>query len=204
MPGAKPGPPMPSRPLGVAYLRDSGRPAQVVELFLDLCCPFSKKMFNTLVGGGVISKMADVDFVFMPVVQPWHPQSTLMHEAALAVREVAGPQKFWEFCEALFAKQENFFDDAVADKSRSQIYAELLEIAASVGVQTADVGALLALKGSGNAGNGVTQEIKWATKLHRVRGVHVTPTVFLNGLEAGAISSGWSAEEFVSYLTPES
>ncbi len=29
----------------------------------------------------------------------------------------------------------------------------------------------------------VTQHLKWATKFHRVRGVHVTPTVFVNGLE---------------------
>ena len=29
----------------------------------------------------------------------------------------------------------------------------------------------------------VTQHLKWATKFHRQRGVHVTPTVFVNGLE---------------------
>jgi len=45
----------------------------------------------------------------------------------------------------------------------------------------------------GNAGNAMTQHIKWACKYHRGRGVHVTPTVHVNGLEAGIVSSGAAA-----------
>ena len=33
----------------------------------------------------------------------------------------------------------------------------------------------------------VTQHLKWAVKFHRVRGVHVTPTVFVNGLEVRVV-----------------
>ena len=32
--------------------------------------------------------------------------------------------------------------------------------------------------------------------------VHVTPTVFVNGLEAGVVSSGWSAAEWQKFLQP--
>ena len=45
-----------------------------------------------------------------------------------------------------------------------------------------------------------TQALKWATKLHRVRGVHVTPTVHVNGLEAGIVSSGWTGEQWLKFL----
>eukprot|EP00929_Paragymnodinium_shiwhaense_P115142 TRINITY_DN83815_c0_g1_i1.p1 TRINITY_DN83815_c0_g1~~TRINITY_DN83815_c0_g1_i1.p1 ORF type:complete len:265 (+),score=63.68 TRINITY_DN83815_c0_g1_i1:69-863(+) len=201
---AKPGPPMPPQPVGVTYPKStSGGVKKVVEMFLDLCCPYSKKMFLTITKE-VAAKATDVDFVFMPVPQPWHPQSTLMHEAALAVREIAGPQKFWEYCDAVFAKQESFFDDAVVDKTRGQIYADLAAIAGSIGVDSAEVLAKLAYKQpTGNSGTLQTQALKWAVKLHRTRGVHVTPTVFLNGLEAGVISSGWSASEWMDYLKDE-
>lgn len=44
--------------------------------------------------------------------------------------------------------------------------------------------------------NKIKQEIKWSVKYHRARSVHVTPTVFLNGLEAPDISSGWTNAEW--------
>jgi len=42
----------------------------------------------------------------------------------------------------------------------------------------------------------LSQEFKWSVKYHRARSVHVTPTVFLNGLEAPDISSGWGLGEW--------
>eukprot|EP00747_Dinoflagellata_sp_TGD_P217869 gnl/TRDRNA2_/TRDRNA2_90207_c1_seq1.p1 gnl/TRDRNA2_/TRDRNA2_90207_c1~~gnl/TRDRNA2_/TRDRNA2_90207_c1_seq1.p1 ORF type:complete len:150 (+),score=32.29 gnl/TRDRNA2_/TRDRNA2_90207_c1_seq1:47-451(+) len=123
-----------------------------------------------------------------------------MHEAALAVLEVAGTKKFWEYATALFAKQEHFFDSAVYDKTRKQIYEELAEIAGTVGVEAGSVMEKLKLTSDGNAGNAVTQRMKWATKFHRARSVHVTPTVFFDGLEAGVISSGWTPQEWQDFL----
>lgn len=38
--------------------------------------------------------------------------------------------------------------------------------------------------------------MKFAVKYHRVRSIHVTPTVLLNGIEAPDISSGWSSSEW--------
>ena len=43
---------------------------------------------------------------------------------------------------------------------------------------------------------------RWAVKFHRVRSVHVTPTVFVNGLEAGVVSSGWGGAEWQRFLQP--
>lgn len=192
------GPPLPSRPLGVARPGPPG--ALRIELFLDVCCPFSRKVFETITTSVAPKYEGRVSFVIHSVVQPWHAQSSYMHEASLAVLEVAGPGKFWDYAGALFSSQERFFDDAVYNKSRKQIYDELAAVASSVGVDAAAVLDRLQLSGPGNAGNAVTQRLKWATKLHRISGVHVTPTVFLNGLEAGIVSSGWSPEQWRNFL----
>ncbi|CAE8646844.1 unnamed protein product [Polarella glacialis] len=189
---------MPSVPVGVA--RPGGQKASVtVELFLDLCCPYSNKMFKTISEHVAPNYEGEVKFVFHSVAQPWHAQSCYMHEASLAVLDSAGPQKFWDFAGALFGKQEEFFDDMVMDKTRNELYSELAKVAEEVGVAPAEVLNRLQLK-PGNAGSAVTQRFKWATKLHRSRGVHVTPTVHLNGLEAGVVGSGWSPEEWQSFL----
>mmetsp|Transcript_76963 Transcript_76963/g.220448 ORF Transcript_76963/g.220448 Transcript_76963/m.220448 type:complete len:309 (+) Transcript_76963:60-986(+) len=192
------GPPMPSVPLGVA--RPGGGDLVRVELFLDLCCPFSAKLFKTVSTLVAPQYEGKVTFVVHSVAQPWHAQSSYMHEASLAVLDVAGADKFWEFSGEVFAQQSRFFDDMVYDKTRNDIYKELAEIAASVGVDSASVLERLRPAGAGNAGNAVTQRLKWATKLHRTRGVHVTPTVHLNFLEAGIVSSGWSADEWNNFL----
>eukprot|EP00615_Pteridomonas_danica_P011575 CAMPEP_0114354840 /NCGR_PEP_ID=MMETSP0101-20121206/19776_1 /TAXON_ID=38822 ORGANISM="Pteridomonas danica, Strain PT" /NCGR_SAMPLE_ID=MMETSP0101 /ASSEMBLY_ACC=CAM_ASM_000211 /LENGTH=166 /DNA_ID=CAMNT_0001496499 /DNA_START=64 /DNA_END=564 /DNA_ORIENTATION=- len=138
---------------------------------------------------------SNVDMLFQNVPQPWHAQSSYMHEVALAVKLV-DESKFYPACQAIFAKQEDFFDSNCMDKTRMQIYDELIAIVASVGVDPALVKAQVELKGDGNAGNECTLLMKFAVKYHRVRSIHVTPTVLLNGIEAPDVGSGWTAEQW--------
>ena len=71
-----------------------------LEVFLDYTCPFSAKQFNTLYNTVVpmIRENQDwsagLEVIFRQQVQPWHPSSTLTHEAALAVLKLA-PANFW-------------------------------------------------------------------------------------------------------------
>lgn len=51
-----------------------------------------------------------------------------------------------------------------------------------------------------NTGSGLFQDVKWYTKHHRKRGMHVTPTVIVNGLEDEAISSGWDTPQWMEHL----
>lgn len=194
------GPPMPSTPLGVK--RPGGGSDILVELFLDLCCPFSKKLFETVANNVAPHYEGTVSFVVHSVVQPWHAQSSYMHEASLAVLDMSGPAAFWKFLRHVFARQEEFFDDAVYEMSRRDIYALLADVAHAAEI-VAEPSALLSrleLTGPGNAGNSATQRLKWATKLHRTRGVHVTPTVYVNSLEAGIVGSGWTDKEWFNFL----
>lgn len=192
-------PPLPRFPVGTP-INAAASPQARVELFLDLCCPFSKKMFavvlDQLCPALEAEKPGQVQFVVQNVPQPWHPQSAYMHEASFAAKHVA-PESFGAYCKAVFDNLDSFVDGPTMHKSRVQIYDDLADIAGSVGIDRAAFLAELAIDGSGNK---TTQEMKFAVKYHRARGVHVTPTVHLNGLEAPQISSSATLDDWKAFL----
>lgn len=118
--------------------------------------------------------------IFRQQIQPWHPSSTLTHEAGYAVLKLS-PDKFYEFSEKLFERQTEFFDVNVVNETRNATYRRLAKIAAEVGVDEAKVYGLLEISdkpgedGSLNSGNGVTDAVKLQVKANRLVGVHVTP-----------------------------
>ena len=80
--------PLPTVPIGIK-ITNSLAPAVVVELFQDVCCPYSKKMFDTVYQSliPILHKEAligNVQFLWQSVPQPWHAQSCCMHEAIMA------------------------------------------------------------------------------------------------------------------------
>lgn len=89
--------------------------------------------------GGVIDAIeasplkGKVKFVWFNLIQPWHPQSTMLHEASLAVKKLDAT-KFDAFCGLLFDRQPEFVDKVTFDKSRKQIIQELAAIGAEAGV----------------------------------------------------------------------
>ncbi|KAI2641084.1 thioredoxin-like protein [Xylaria nigripes] len=185
--------------------------SHTIELFLDYVCPFSAKQFNTIYN--VVTplirsnpKWANVQFIFRQHIQPWHPSSTLVHEAAVAVLQVA-PDKFWPFSEALFKNQTSYFDISVVNETRNQTYRRLAKLAATVGLDEAAVYDRLAIPdkpaddGALNVGNKVTNDLKVLVKMNRLVGVHVSPTVIFNGVVANEISSSWTKEQWEEFLT---
>ncbi|KAH6609429.1 hypothetical protein Trco_002775 [Trichoderma cornu-damae] len=181
------------------------------ELYVDYCCPFSGRIFNTLttqVFPAIRENPAwagSLAVVFRQQVQPWHPSSTLMHEAGLAVLRLA-PEKFWAFSGELFAAQKDFFDINVVNETRNQTYRRLAKVAAKVGVSDEEVYKLLAIPEKGgddgalNTGNAVTNDLKVVTKMNRLVGVHVTPTVVFDGVVQDT-SSGWTLEQWKEFFT---
>ena len=180
-----------------------------IELYLDYVCPFSAKMFNTLYSK-VLPELpkkhpSKVQFLFRQQIQPWHPSSTLVHEAGAAVLRLA-PDKFWPFSAALFEHQKEFFDVNVLEEARNDTYRRLAKLAAGVGLDEGKVFDLLKISdkpgedGSLNVGNQVTEDLKLMVKANRRTGVHVTPTVLFNGIEEGSISSGFTGEQWEVWL----
>ncbi|KAI4907478.1 hypothetical protein J4E90_009507 [Alternaria incomplexa] len=181
-----------------------------LELYLDYVCPFSAKMFKTIyetpLRKTLLEKYSDrVVTIFRQQIQPWHPSSTLVHEAAYAVQKVDS-SKFWDFSQKLFAQQKDFFDVSLVNETRNATYKRLAKIAGSVGVDEAKVYGLLEISdkpgedGALNSGNGVTDDVKVQVKANRLTGVHVTPTVVFDGVVNNEISSSWTAEQWEEWL----
>ncbi|KAI7883352.1 hypothetical protein K492DRAFT_229641 [Lichtheimia hyalospora FSU 10163] len=175
-----------------------------LEIYLDYVCPFSAKIYKRIreqvwpyVEQNYSGKL---QLIFRQQVQPWHATSTLVHEAALAVEKV-DPSKFFPFSDALFDKQNQFFDEAVENKTRHQLVTEVAEIAATVGVPADKIISLLS-PGSEvkNIGNAVTNDLKLCIKIGRQNGIHVSPTVLFDGLQDNSVSSGWDLDQWKSYF----
>lgn len=159
------------------------------NVVLDYVCPFSKKQFDTVyaeVFPILKSQYPDkLQVIFRQQIQPWHPSSTLVHEAGVAVLQT-NPDKFWDFSKALFAKQTEYFDANVVNETRNDTYKRLAKLAASVGLNEKDIYSRLEISdkpdkdGGLNGGNAVTNDIKLLVKAQRLQGVHVTPTVMFN------------------------
>ncbi|SCU97505.1 LADA_0H06634g1_1 [Lachancea dasiensis] len=189
----------------------SAAKGNVVELYLDYCCPFSRKLYVKWVKDviPVIEKKLDKKFEFklLQVAQPWHPSSILMHEAALAVAQTE-PARFQDFSMALFEKQRTWFDENCFNKTRREIYEELASLAGEVGASpdqilralTIDEHKLDEQGQATNTGNKVTKDLKYFTRYHRQNGVHMTPTVAVNGIILGTIGSGNAPEEVMELL----
>ena len=200
------GPPLPSVELG--RVLPGGESAKLtLAAWLDYACPFSAEAFNTLVNEVGPHYGKDVKIVLYHQVQPWHPQSTMLHEAAVAVHQLKGDSAFYTFSTALMAKQTNFFDANTYDKSRIDVYKELAKLAAdsveglSEELVMEKLNRVVATDGSLNTGNATTQEIKFHVKLGRQTGIHVSPTTTLNGMVCDT-SSGWTLEQWKEFLGP--
>ena len=136
-------------------------------------------MFKT-VYGAVLPKTKgkpyenQVQFLFRQQVQPWHPSSTLVHEAGVGVLRLA-PDKFWDFSEKLFEAQKDYFDVNVVNEGRNQTYKRLAKLGASAGIEEAKLFGLLHVSdkpgsdGSLNVGNEVTNDLKVLIKVESLQ-----------------------------------
>lgn len=96
----------------------------------------------------------------------------------------------------------SYFDEALEKKTRREVAEQLAKLAQNVDVSSERVLELLA-NGTGeakNAGNQVTNDLKLCIRLGRQNGIHVSPTVLLNGIKDDSISSGWELDQWKEYL----
>ncbi|WPK24281.1 hypothetical protein PUMCH_001548 [Australozyma saopauloensis] len=187
----------------------------VVNLYLDYNCPFSAKMYFTLFKTipQVQKKHPDVfQFVFVNVVQPWHPQSVLLNEYALVVAQLLrekAPEKsnelFWNVSYELFANKDKFFDSVTSNVGRNDYYKLINDVVfdkLELPITKTDVLGKLEiaatdLANASNAGNAAIADVKYFTRYLRGVGVHITPTVSVNGIVADLLSSASTTEELI-------
>ncbi|KAG2202987.1 hypothetical protein INT47_013203 [Mucor saturninus] len=176
-----------------------------LEVYLDYVCPFSAKIYKKIrqeVWPYIQDTYPDkFQLIFRQQVQPWHASSTVVHEAAIAVEKI-DDKKFFEFSDVLFENQREYFDEALENKTRREVAQELSKLAEKVGVSSDKVLELL-VNGTGeakNVGNKVTNDLKLCIRIGRQNGIHVSPTVLLDGLKDDSISSGWELDQWKEYL----
>ncbi|KAJ3091757.1 hypothetical protein HK102_013524 [Quaeritorhiza haematococci] len=172
----------------------------VIEAYLDLTCPFSKRFLTNFLNNiyPYIEKSYPnkVQFVFRNQVQPWHPQSAVLHEVTLAVEKIK-PSAFIDYVLLIYQNFERFSDEQVYGKSRKQLHEELAELAEQVGVAKSEV---LQFFGSSSDGPSVVADFKYHIKLSRQNSIHVSPTVLFDGLIDSSVSSSWGFDEWKPWL----
>ncbi|KAI8321517.1 hypothetical protein GQ54DRAFT_261627 [Martensiomyces pterosporus] len=183
--------------------------AHTLEVFLDYTCPFSARMWRTLTGQVLPYLRAEhpsVSVIFRHQVQPWHPNSTLLHEASLAAEKI-NPDSFELYSSALFDHQAEYFDEATIDKTRTELYQKLSALAVSTNAvdDTQSMLQLLDIQAGEprNAGNAVTSDLKYHIRLARAQGIHVSPTVVFDGIRDDGVSSSWTLEQWNAWLEPK-
>ncbi|KAG9303598.1 hypothetical protein G9A89_018494 [Geosiphon pyriformis] len=196
-------------PLYSGHRYGSSLAVHYLEAYLDYVCPFSAKLYQRL-RNEVLPYVQEqypnqIQFIFRQQVQAWHPSSTIVHEAALAVENV-DKSKFFEFSDQLFAAQKDYYDESVQNLTRSQINERLAKLAESVGIPSRDFLDRLHItptddhSNARNAGNKVTNDLKLQIKLGRQQGIHVSPTVLWDGLIDNSISSSWTFDQWKEWL----
>ncbi|KAK3841853.1 MAG: hypothetical protein J3R72DRAFT_149524 [Linnemannia gamsii] len=182
-----------------------------LELYLDYVCPFSakiwKQVYEHVLPWLEKTHPGQVQVIFRNQIQPWHPSSTLVAEAALAVEQI-DPAQFAPYSNALFVNQKSYFDEAVVDKTRTDQYKSLSALAAATAssLKESQVLALLHIASvataaeATNHGNKITNDLKYFIKLGRQTGIHVSPTVLWDGIVENSISSGWTLDQWKEFF----
>lgn len=183
-----------------------GSGSNVIELFLDIVCPFSKRQFDAVFEDVFPSLPENVQFVFRCHVQPWHPASTLTHESVIAVA-LLKPEKTLQYIQKLYKESDKFYDSHTINEARSATYYRLSKIASAVGVnesQFLDLVSINAAKSAtdlgSNGGNKVTDLLKKHIKYGRQNGIHVSPTVCLNGIVDNTVSSTFMKDDWSKWF----
>eukprot|EP01122_Echinamoeba_exundans_P008953 TRINITY_DN3057_c0_g1_i1.p1 TRINITY_DN3057_c0_g1~~TRINITY_DN3057_c0_g1_i1.p1 ORF type:complete len:103 (-),score=24.99 TRINITY_DN3057_c0_g1_i1:102-410(-) len=95
----------------------------------------------------------------------------------------------------IYANFDNFVDAAVESKSKNDIAKDLAVLAESIGL---DKEKFLSAMFSDD----VTQWLKYHTRHGRQLSVHVTPTVYVNGINLADHSSSWTLDDWAKHMDP--
>jgi protein-disulfide isomerase len=126
-----------------------------------------------------------------------------VHEASLVVEKLSH-EDFLTFSDQLFAHQQDYFDEAVENKTRRQLVEQVAELIVKT-TRATDKDVVIRALANGtnspeNKGNSVTNDLKLQIRLARQNSIHVSPTVVWNGLRDDSVSSGWDLGQWQEYI----
>ena len=167
----------------------------------DYTCPFSARLYRRLRTEILPAYGEKLRFTFKHQVQPWHPQSALLHTSALAARALAGDDGFWRMSDALFDRLEEFKNEPLQELGMRQIVDRLVGVAVeAVGGDETKWAHAMQMGPEDGWDSPQTKALKAAIKESRKHCIHVSPTVVINGKVHEGTSSAWTLEEWRSFL----
>lgn len=195
--------PIPARPSG--YRLGQVDAPIMVEMFLDLECPFSKRGWQNVMSVVKAYSPQQVRWIFQLMTLGNHRQSWDATKATIAV---AGDdtQKFIDFVSYIFSRQEEFANEAWKDKTQTDFHHLLATFAveankqqyAAEATEYKDKAQFIDRLNSKD----VYAQARIPARLATMRSVWSTPTFFINGAEATSLSSGSSLEDWQAVLDP--
>ncbi|KAG0681071.1 hypothetical protein C6P40_003372 [Pichia californica] len=190
--------------------------ANNIEIFLDFNCPFSAKLFIKI-QDEILPLLKNknlnnkYNIIFINVIQPWHGiQSSILHDVSFAICKIS-PENFLNISRIFFENIKKFYDSEINNKSRSELTNEIINLAINndkcefTSNEISEIKNLLEIKKSddgepSNNGNGVSKDNKYFTRYHRTLGIHITPSVVINGIFNSEIGSSTNAEKFIEII----
>ncbi|KAI3403366.1 hypothetical protein KGF56_003787 [Candida oxycetoniae] len=203
---------------GTKTLLGANHVPHVVNLYFDYNCPFSArlylKLYNSVIPDLQKKHPGRFQFIYVNVIQPWHVNSVLLNEFSLAYAKLLREkykgdddkdeqELFWKFSKVVFENREHFYDTSNIDLTRNEVYEQIYAVVSQnldLGVEKDKLLSELVIRKSkepSNEGNGATADVKYFTKYLRNTGIHVTPTVVIDGIVEDTISSGASEHDLV-------
>ncbi|RSH90166.1 hypothetical protein EHS25_001500 [Saitozyma podzolica] len=209
-----------SIPRALTSLKQGTGP-QVLEVYIDILCPYSAKIFRSLTdnviplvsqGGKYAGKLSVVTWIYP---QSFHYLS-MIHAEAVYIFSSRYPDLSWEYITSLFDTQRDFFNVPAQTLTISEARNKLTELALDVlesngaldaGPRSQAFGELRAAMevrvgkdGGINGGNEGSDWVKYMIKRGRQNGIHVTPTALFDGLKDDSVSSSWGKDEWEKWL----
>ncbi len=183
--------PIPARPSG--YKLGQANAPIVVEMFLDLECPFSKKGWNNLMK--VVHTYSDeqVCWIFQLMTLGNHRQSWDATKAVIALAN-EDVEKFIEVVDRIFSQQADFANEAWKNKTQTEFHQWLADHIAGSTSQGSFIERLNSEE--------VYAAARVPARFAAVKGVWSTPTFFINGAEATKLSSGSDLQEWQAIIDP--
>ncbi|ODV63853.1 DsbA family protein ASCRUDRAFT_24003, partial [Ascoidea rubescens DSM 1968] len=182
-----------------------------VDIFIDFVCPFSAKLlinwYNDFIPLIEKTYPNQFQFILRPQVQPWHAiGSALTMETILAVNQIQ-PDQVWSVALYLMKNQRDYFDTAVINENKNQILSRLanaVQLSTNNLITADQVYNILFIRNKNdnepvhqNLDTKITNNLKYFTRFSRQNGVHVTPTISVDGVINPSIESSTKVDDLL-------
>eukprot|EP00455_Lapot_gusevi_P045650 TRINITY_DN5873_c0_g2_i1.p1 TRINITY_DN5873_c0_g2~~TRINITY_DN5873_c0_g2_i1.p1 ORF type:complete len:133 (+),score=38.45 TRINITY_DN5873_c0_g2_i1:164-562(+) len=128
------------------------------------------------------------------VPQPWHAQGAYAARSVLAAGEISH-ELAWKMAAKVYEHMERWSDEKADNMSSIQFYDVCGDYASEFGL---DKATFVQNMRSAN----ITQQLKFACRFHRQNGIHMTPSILVNGIHVYEFGSAWTLEQFQQILDP--